>query len=140
MLNTYGPDTNGTISIFDAKGFTFRQLLKIISNATSGTHFIQYGQEAICNIVRQTHVINCSWIATKGVSFFKPFLSKEVRENMHFHTNIETLHDFVSKDYLPVEYGGNEGSLDEYAESSFNNLRKHRDFLINSDNFFILND
>jgi hypothetical protein len=42
----------------------------------------------------------------------KPFMADYVKNNIHFHPNYESLHEFVSKDVLPEELGGNGGKFD----------------------------
>ena len=138
--DTLEPNTNGLVSIYDANGFTLRHFLKLVSHASTVMHFLQYGQEATCLNLKQIHVVNCSSIVSKVISFFKPFFSKEVRESMYFHTNLETLYEFVSKEYLPVEFGGFDGSVDEYMKISVDKLHEHRDFVTKTDNFFIIHE
>ena len=45
----------------------------------------------------------------------KPFLSKQVRNSIHFHDSLETLHQYVPKEILPTELGGSSGSYDNSA-------------------------
>ncbi|CAG9805307.1 unnamed protein product [Chironomus riparius] len=134
------PNTNGVIAIYDASGFTIRHFMKVVSNAQTTIIFSQYGQEANCINLRQIHYVNCSSIVTKAISFFKSFLSKELRDKFYFHSvGYENLHKFIGKEYLPIEFGGTEGSLKDYQEDTLNKLHKYRDFVIKDENFFILN-
>ena len=52
----------------------------------------------------------------------KPFLSEQVRNSIHFHDSLETLHQHVPKDILPTELGGSSGSYDNSAcaQATFN--------------------
>ena len=45
----------------------------------------------------------------------KPFLSEQVRNSIHFHDSLETLHQYVPKEILPTELGGSSGSYDNSA-------------------------
>ena len=45
----------------------------------------------------------------------KPFLSQQVRNSIHFHDSLETLHQHVPKEILPTELGGSSGSYDNSA-------------------------
>ena len=134
------PNTNGLIAIFDAKKFTFWHFMKLVSHAPTAINFLQYVQEADCIDIRQIHFINCSPIVNKVISFLTPFFTRELSESMNFHSSgFESLHKFVSKEYLPIEYGGCKGTLAEYMDYTVKNLRKHRDFVENNENFFLLN-
>ncbi|XP_070509783.1 alpha-tocopherol transfer protein-like [Chironomus tepperi] len=133
------PNTNGLIAIFDAKNFSIWHFMKMVSHAPTVINFLQYVQEADCIDIRQIHYVNCSSIVSKVQRFIKPFITRELSEIMHFHSsNYDGLHEYVSKDCLPVDFGGCEGTLDEYMEDTLSNLRKHRDFITNNDNFFLL--
>jgi hypothetical protein len=134
------PYTEGTIGIFDAQGFGFSHFLKLVSNIKSVSVFTQYGQEAAFTDTQQTHVINCSPIITKLFNFFKHFLNKHVTDNTFFHSSgFEMLHKYVDKECLPVEYGGNCGTLDDIVKVNIDNLYKYRDFVTKNENFFLLN-
>ena len=133
------PNTNGVIAIYDATGFTIRHLMKIVSHAQTTVIFSQYGQEANCINLRQIHYVNCSSIVTKAISFFKSFLSKELKEKFYFHSSgYEKLHEFIPKECLPIEFGGTEGSLKDYHELTLSKLHKYRDFVMKDENFFLI--
>lgn len=132
------PNTNGLIAIFDAKNFSFRHFMSLVAHVPTVIHFLQYVQEADCIDIVQIHFVNCSWVVSKTHSFIKPFLTRELSEKMFFHSsNFDTLHEFVSKELLPVDFGGNDGTLDEYMKATLKNLRKHRDFITKNENFFL---
>jgi len=133
-------NTNGLIAIYDASGFTFHHFMRVVSNAQTAVQFAQYGQDVSCVDVKQIHYVNCSTIVTKAVSFFKSLISKELKEKFYFHSSgYEELHNFVAKQYLPIEYGGTEGSLKDYQEDTLRKLHTYRDFLLKDENFFLLN-
>ena len=39
----------------------------------------------------------------------RPLLNDRVKDSIIFHNNLESLHNFVDKEILPVELGGNSG-------------------------------
>ena len=134
------PYTEGTIGIFDAQGFSFSHFMKFMSNIKSISLFIQYGQEAAFVDAKQIHIINCSPIVPKVFNFFKHFMNKHVTDNTHFHSSgLETLHEYIDKEYLPIEYGGSCGTLDDFVKVNIDNLYKHREFVTKNDYFFLLN-
>ncbi|KAL7036742.1 hypothetical protein ACKWTF_008922 [Chironomus riparius] len=141
MNDTIEHTENGVVAIFDAEKFTFQHLIKLLSHPSASMHFLQYGQEATCMEIKQVHIINCSSVINRVVSFLKPFFTKELYEKLHLHTSgYETLHNFVDKDCLPIEFGGCEGSLNDYMEDTLKNLHIHRDFVSDDKNFFLLTD
>ena len=131
------PNTNGLIAIFDAKDFSFWHFMKLVQHVATVVHFLQYVQEADCIDIRKIHFVNCSPIVSKVHAFIKPFLARETASIMYFHPTFESLHEHVDKEYLPIDFGGCEGTLDEHMKNTLNNLRKHRDYLTKNDNFFL---
>jgi hypothetical protein len=132
------PNVNGLVSIYDASGFTFSHFMKFVTNVQILMHFSKYGQEASCVDLKQVHFVNCSQMLTKVVAFLKPFITDELAANFNFHTSgFETLHKFIDRECLPIEYGGYEGTLEEYHEYTIKNVEKYQDYLKNDENFFL---
>lgn len=131
------PNTNGLIAIFDAKDFSFWHFMRMVAHGPTVINFLQYVQEADCIDIRQIHFVNCSSVVSKVHSFIKPF-TRELSDIIFFHLNFDTLHEFVQKEYLPIDFGGCEGTLDQYMSDTMNNMRKHRDFITKNENFFLL--
>ncbi|XP_070509933.1 alpha-tocopherol transfer protein-like [Chironomus tepperi] len=141
MLNVKSPMTRGDMCIFDAKGLTIWHLMKMVSGVNAIRLFMRYVQEAAALRLMQNHFVNCSTVLMKVISFLKPFMKKELSDVMHFHTSgFESLHEFIPKEYLPVEYDGTEESLDDYSKKTVSNLHDLRDYLIKDENFFIANE
>lgn len=48
-----------------------------------------------------------------GVKLVFPLLSAEAKKTIHFHyTDWDSLHQWIGKEVLPVEYGGNVTQID----------------------------
>jgi len=141
MMHVKVPMIHGDLCIFDAKGLTIWHLMKMVSSVNAIRLFMRYVQEAAATKLKQNHFVNCSSVLTKVISFLKPFMNKELSDNMHFHTSgFEALHKFIPKEYLPVEYEGTEESLDDYSKKTVSYLHDVRDYLIKDENFFISNE
>jgi hypothetical protein len=141
MLHVKAPITHGDMCIFDAKGLTIWHLMKMASSVNAIRLFMRYVQEAAALKLMQNHFVNCSSVLTKVMSFLKPFMKKELSDAMYFHTSgFESLHEFIPKEYLPVEYDGTNESLEDYSKKTVKNLHDIRDYLIKDENFFIANE
>lgn len=110
------PDPNpdaladGEVPIFDMKGATIWHILKV-TLSTLRLYF-KYVQEAHPVRVQQVHVYNCSSLTNRIMTLIRPFLKPEVAARFQFHTpGSDTLYNFVPKDILPEEYGGNAGPM-----------------------------
>lgn len=120
-------DTDGEISILDATGFTLRHFMKIVSNLGTLKAQLKIAQEDAPIRIIQNHFINCSPIIDKVMTLAKPFISKELFDVIHFHQpNSTTLYNFVSRDELPLEYGGNLQSIDLFHRDWIEKLYEKR--------------
>lgn len=104
---------DGEIFVLDVEGYTFKQFLDLSKNVKTFLFYTKFLQEGppvtlICN-----HVVNTSSVLDGIVLMVKPILSKRVNERLQFHRTGSGLLNFIDKDILPVDYGGNEKSIDE---------------------------
>jgi hypothetical protein len=108
-------DTDGEISILDATGFSLRHFLKVVAHFATLKAILKIVQEAAPVRIIENHFINCSPIIDKVMTLAKPFINKELFDVIHFHQpNSTTLYNFVSRDELPREFGGNLDSVDVF--------------------------
>lgn len=105
------------VALIDCKGITFRHLLKFIPVLWEVKTFLQFVQETVFYKLKQVHLFNVSTTVSKIYSLLKPFIKKELQEQVFFHQNHEALYDIVDKEILPNEYGGNIGTIDELHKS-----------------------
>lgn len=95
-------------------------------------------------IKKMTSVIEAFPIRTKGIHFINPssgfdalfklfhgFLSKKIQERIQVHESFEALHQVVPKKYLPEEYGGSGGRLNDIIDDWRKTLIAHRAFFAN---------
>ncbi|XP_066908793.1 alpha-tocopherol transfer protein-like [Halyomorpha halys] len=60
------------------------------------------------------HVVNQPRYMDAIYALFKPFLKEKIRERIYFHGRCyEQLHEFISPEVLPKEYGGTRGTIDD---------------------------
>lgn len=76
--------------------------------------YLKYVQEAAPFKVVQNHFINCPPTMEKFMALLRPFIKKEILESIKFHTNAESLFEYLPKDLLPDELGGTAGKCDEF--------------------------
>ncbi|XP_037872463.1 alpha-tocopherol transfer protein [Bombyx mori] len=61
--------------------------------------------------IKGIHLITTSKLVEIIIGIFRKALGTKVGNRIHVHADLESLHKHVSKDVLPVELGGSEGSL-----------------------------
>ncbi|CAH2093984.1 unnamed protein product [Euphydryas editha] len=120
----------GDIWIFDLQNVTIGHVLRININLIQ--KFVNIIQDGIGFKMYEVHVINAPAVGQTIFSLFKQIVKPKIFERFMFHENIDELHKYIPKAYLPKDYGGEEPSLDEFKEMYTKELRKGstRDYLI----------
>lgn len=104
---------DGEIGINDMSGFGWYHFMKTVSNLSIMKKYMKYVQEAAPFKVVQNHFINCPATMEKFMALMKPFIKKEILETIKFHTNAESIFEYLPKDLLPDEFGGTAGKCDD---------------------------
>lgn len=69
-------------------------------------------QDCFPVVMKEVHFLGQPWYVEATLTFIRPFLREETRERLILHgANLSTLHDFVAKDVLPTELGGETKSI-----------------------------
>ncbi|XP_067124447.1 alpha-tocopherol transfer protein-like [Centruroides vittatus] len=102
-----------------------KKIVCIIDSAgVSLSHFYYFSPRIISSMVtfilrnsymiryKAIHYVNLSIIMKAILSVIFPLLSAKLQKRIHFHSDMESLHKFISPDYLPSDYGGNLSSFD----------------------------
>lgn len=132
LLEDLQNQANGLVIIVDWTNFTYKQtgnlqlkLLKLmieglqVSNCscmqsilTSFTNSCIYFQDCFPAVVKEVHFVGQPWYVEATLAFIRLFLREETRERLILHgANLSTLHDFIAKDVLPTELGGETKSV-----------------------------
>lgn len=115
-LNNYGP-CNGVVSIIDLHGSGISHLWRI--HVMTIKKFLFYLQEGMPVRIMGIHFINVTPFVDKVVSMIKPFMKKDLLQVLHLHSGTnETLYQFVPKECLPEELGGQSPSISILHEKS----------------------
>ncbi|RZF38407.1 hypothetical protein LSTR_LSTR006533 [Laodelphax striatellus] len=122
---------SGEVPIFDMTGFSLRHMTRL--SLPSLRKQMQYVQEAHPVKLRQIHIINTLPILERVMMLFRPLMKKDVAQMLHFHLpNSTTLFDFIPKEILPNEYGGQAGTLKELKQIWVNKVISEREWLISN--------
>ncbi|KAK9511077.1 hypothetical protein O3M35_005711 [Rhynocoris fuscipes] len=113
------PETweNGLVYIFDMQGLSFKYLRYFTPN---NCKIGSCKAEGMPVRKMEYHVVNSGFLLNSMVTIVFPFLSGSTKENVHFHkNNWPSLHNYVTPDILPQEFGGKLPKLD------YNELRTY---------------
>lgn len=128
---------NGEIGILDMSGFTFKHFLIIVQNMGLIRIYMNFVQECAAFKIIQNHFINCPSMIHRFLSLIKPFTKKELFDSMHFHTSLDTLYDFIPREILPDELGGDVGTMEIFYQDWMEIIQNKRNYVINDDNWSI---
>ncbi|XP_025829893.1 alpha-tocopherol transfer protein-like isoform X2 [Agrilus planipennis] len=120
---------DGEVPIFDMSGLCLRHISKVSLHLLK--KYMQYTQEAHPVRLKQIHIINTPSFVDKMMLLIKPFLKNETGRMMHFHSSdLSTLYEYVPKDLLPEEYGGESGKLSDLKSQLTQKLINNRDLFL----------
>ncbi|XP_050353562.1 uncharacterized protein LOC126775569 isoform X1 [Nymphalis io] len=61
--------------------------------------------------IKTIHIISASKVVNSIVAILKQVLSAKIADRIHIHKNIEEIHEYIPKEVLPKDYGGEERCL-----------------------------
>ncbi|XP_063628895.1 uncharacterized protein LOC134800326 [Cydia splendana] len=123
---------NGLVAILDYRDVNLIDLL-----AFSTRHFTLLQQcltilkEGYGMRLKGLHVLTTSKATDALVTFAKQLLPEKLAGRLHVHRDIDTLYNFVPKEILPSDLGGDATSLSELQETFINELfsKEHKEWM-----------
>ncbi|XP_011180855.1 alpha-tocopherol transfer protein-like [Zeugodacus cucurbitae] len=92
---------------------------------------VVHAEKAIPLRQRATHFINLPSGFETLFKMIKPMLPAKQQDRIFMHgTNLESLYPHIPQKYLPKEYGGENGSIEELKKDSIKYFLDHRDYFI----------
>ena len=82
-------------------------------------------QEAYPVKLKEVHVVNVSPLVDTIVNFVKPFLKEKIRNRIFMHSDLNTLYEYIPKEILPTEYGGDAGPIQAIHETWIKKLEEY---------------
>lgn len=120
----------GQITIFDMSGYTLKHLYS--TSISTIRIFLKFLQEALTVQLKEIHVINCAPFVDKVLTIIKPFMRNDIFKMIKFHQpNTETLYNYIPKDMMPNDYGGNGGDMKDLKKQWINGIQNKREYLTN---------
>lgn len=119
---------NGVKAIFDLEGWQFSHAFQITPSVAKKIAAVL--TDSFPLKVRGIHLINEPVIFHAVFSMIKPFLTEKIKERIHMHGNNykqSLLQHFP--DILPLEYGGEELSMEDICQEWTNFIMKSEDYL-----------
>jgi hypothetical protein len=114
----YGDDgfVEGEVFILDVEGYSFKQFYDLGKNVRTLLFYTGFLQEGAPVTLISNHICNTSTILDGIMGMVKPILSKKVSDLVHFHRYGKGILEFIDKDVLPSDYGGDGKCIDDLYE------------------------
>ncbi|XP_023232492.1 alpha-tocopherol transfer protein-like isoform X2 [Centruroides sculpturatus] len=125
QMNFHRTQKKKIVFIIDGAGLTLSHFQYLSPSVVNGiatlvakdTHPIRY---------KTGHYVNLNIIFKAFTSIILPLVSDDFKKRLYFHSDMKTLHEFISPDCLPLEYGGKLPSFD--PTESNNMLKANEEF------------
>lgn len=109
LINEIQNQANGFVVIVDWTEFTFRQsfnlkpsVLKLMIEGLQDCYPVRF---------KGIHFLGQPWYVETAITCIKPFLKDKTKERIYVHgNNLSTLFEYVPRDILPAEMGGEQAS------------------------------
>ncbi|GJQ79817.1 hypothetical protein Trydic_g23282 [Trypoxylus dichotomus] len=105
----------GYIGVLDLKNLSAQHIGKInFKILAAGLHLIY--NVAPCRF-KSMHFLNVPYIPEPLIALIKKFVPAKIINRAYGHKNIEELSKYVTKDYLPKEYGGSTVAFNDLSDN-----------------------
>ncbi|XP_023241047.1 alpha-tocopherol transfer protein-like isoform X2 [Centruroides sculpturatus] len=134
MLNFHRTQENSVVIITDASGMALSHFLEmspsfiysLVNIFVKDTYPLRY---------KEIHYVNVSIMIKAILTMAFPLLPTKLKERLHLHSDMSTLHEFIHPDFLPLELGDNLPS----DSSKFNNMiRANEEFFRKNEEYLRL--
>ncbi|EDW93406.1 alpha-tocopherol transfer protein-like [Drosophila yakuba] len=120
-------NVNGVVFIMDMKGATAAHLFQMTPSMAK--KFTVFSEEALPLRLKAQHFINTITGFEQLFNMFKPMMSKKMQSRLFVHGNkMGLLTEQIPLKYLPVEYGGENGTTEEIVAAMEKKLDEYADF------------
>ncbi|XP_028175891.1 alpha-tocopherol transfer protein-like isoform X1 [Ostrinia furnacalis] len=117
----------GAINVVDLEGATLAHFVQM--TPTQMKKMVVLEQDASPLRVKSAHYL-CTPPGFETVfNMGKKILSEKHKNRIYIHKNKEELFDYVPKEIMPVEYGGNGGTVDEIIDYWIKKIQEYRSWL-----------
>nr|XP_018907289.1 PREDICTED: alpha-tocopherol transfer protein-like [Bemisia tabaci] len=117
--------------VIDYRGFSFQHFLKFTTIAGLCTELML---EVYPGQYKGTHCVNVPPFIDSIVALLKRAVKPKLRDRVHVHTQLDTFHDVVGKDFLPSDLGGADSLIKELNDMYRKKVESYGDWLKSQEN------
>ncbi|CAD7012615.1 unnamed protein product [Ceratitis capitata] len=123
----------GFMQIGDFEGFSMAHLLQMSPSLMK--RFSLYVEEGMPMRIKNSHFFNTGAIFEKLFATVKLLLPAKMVERFQVHNTFDSLCAAVPKKYLPKDYGGENGSIEEIIAKTEQLVLEYREYLLDEKNY-----
>lgn len=124
---------NGLIFVMDMKGATAGHMFQMTPGMAK--KMTAFNEQALPMRPRAQHFVNTIPGFETVFNMVKPMMSKKQQSRLYVHGKIDSLFEHIPLKYLPKEYGGENGSIDEIIEQTGKKLDEYSDYFKDNANY-----
>ncbi|CAG9861570.1 unnamed protein product [Phyllotreta striolata] len=113
----------GNIYIVDAADVSLSHVAKL--TPTTIKNYLVILEQFYKSRVTNFHVINHPPVMKSILNTVKMMAKKKIYDRLILHSSLESLYEYVPRELLPIEYGGEENSVEVLQEFWFQKLRDY---------------
>ncbi|CAH0384285.1 unnamed protein product [Bemisia tabaci] len=129
------PMISGDIFVFDVGHMTLTHVAKLATPLLK--KILLTTQNAFPQRLREIHLINAPSHVDKVVTMFKFFMKPKMKNRWHIHTGIKSLADFIPREMLPSDYGGESKSSDAFQKEWLKKLNAYKTYFEGQENVMV---
>ncbi|XP_067123412.1 alpha-tocopherol transfer protein-like [Centruroides vittatus] len=111
QLNFHRTQVKKIVCVIDTGGLNLSHFYHLSPRAISSLAMVFF-KDSYHIRYKAIHYVSVNVILKALLSVFLPLLSEKLRKRIHLHSDMGTLHEFISPDCLPLEFGGNLSCFD----------------------------
>ncbi len=116
FLTTTEP-VKGAIGVIDLTGFSFRHFVKAFSNFSMQNRYGKFVHQAAPWKPIRVHVVHCPAILKRFLGLIGPRVRRDYMDLLKFHDDYDIVDEAIPKEFLPNEFGGTAGSIDDLHDN-----------------------
>lgn len=124
---------HGVCAIFDLAGMSFAHAR--LTTPSIIKHMVKSWENYHCR-PKQLEFINAPMFINVLLNVFRSFMKKKMKDRLRVHSGgNDSLLEILDPSVLPIEYGGEDGSIQEHATFWCDEITKHADWFLFDEQF-----
>ncbi|XP_037952690.1 retinol-binding protein pinta-like [Teleopsis dalmanni] len=133
MIEDDNASVSGYIEIMDMNNVTAAHFFQLKPDLLR--KFSVFADEAMPTRQRGTHFINVPPPFEKGFSTLKNFFPAKMLSRISVSSDSEAIFNFVPRNYLPIEYGGENGTMQDIINNMEEKIMKYREYFLDDSKY-----